>query len=151
MLCFFRPGLPHQRGNHAAVMSGGGLWDDSEDSEGPCSTVWPPPPAVLTGDERTITTNCCTQKNSEVTSREFCEGYKFSKVKTEFMDLKQKFFWTFCWIWTFFGHRRPLSLFSCLVFKDYTLTRWIKSENMLEFVCQKKRKKGFCYSTNRSH
>ncbi|XP_059208956.1 rho guanine nucleotide exchange factor 33 [Centropristis striata] len=34
-----RPGLPQQRGNHAAAMSGGGLWDDSEDSEGPCSTV----------------------------------------------------------------------------------------------------------------
>ncbi|XP_070834645.1 rho guanine nucleotide exchange factor 33 isoform X4 [Chaetodon trifascialis] len=34
-----RPGLLQQRGNHAAAMSGGGLWDDSEDSEGPCSTV----------------------------------------------------------------------------------------------------------------
>ncbi|KAE8290256.1 hypothetical protein D5F01_LYC11978 [Larimichthys crocea] len=34
-----RPVLPQQRGNHAAAMSGGGLWDDSEDSEGPCSTV----------------------------------------------------------------------------------------------------------------
>ncbi|XP_042356334.1 uncharacterized protein LOC121953355 isoform X1 [Plectropomus leopardus] len=34
-----RPGLSQQRGNHAAAMSGGGLWDDSEDSEGPCSTV----------------------------------------------------------------------------------------------------------------
>ncbi|XP_026161108.2 uncharacterized protein LOC113129369 [Mastacembelus armatus] len=33
-----RPG-PAQRGNHAAAMSSGGLWDDSEDSEGPCSTV----------------------------------------------------------------------------------------------------------------
>ncbi|XP_071353837.1 rho guanine nucleotide exchange factor 33 isoform X2 [Trachinotus anak] len=34
-----RPGQAQQRGNHAAVMSSGGLWDDSEDSEGPCSTV----------------------------------------------------------------------------------------------------------------
>ncbi|KAM3594618.1 uncharacterized protein V6R79_010939 [Siganus canaliculatus] len=34
-----RPGLCHQRGNHAAAVSSGGLWDDSEDSEGPCSTV----------------------------------------------------------------------------------------------------------------
>ncbi|XP_029349254.1 rho guanine nucleotide exchange factor 33 isoform X2 [Echeneis naucrates] len=34
-----RPGLVQQRANHAAVMSSGGLWDDSEDSEGPCSTV----------------------------------------------------------------------------------------------------------------
>ncbi|KAK2826607.1 hypothetical protein Q5P01_020821 [Channa striata] len=34
-----RPGLSQQRGNPAAAMSGGGLWDDSEDSEGPCSTV----------------------------------------------------------------------------------------------------------------
>ncbi|XP_074516515.1 uncharacterized protein LOC141783235 isoform X2 [Sebastes fasciatus] len=34
-----RPGLSQQRGNHAAAMSGGGLWEDSEDSEGPCSTV----------------------------------------------------------------------------------------------------------------
>ncbi|XP_047466717.1 uncharacterized protein LOC125023462 isoform X2 [Mugil cephalus] len=28
-----------QRGNHAAAMSSGAMWDDSEDSEGPCSTV----------------------------------------------------------------------------------------------------------------
>nr|XP_020478593.1 uncharacterized protein LOC109973390 isoform X3 [Monopterus albus] len=34
-----RSGLAQQRGNHAAVMGSGGLWDDSEDSEGPCSTV----------------------------------------------------------------------------------------------------------------
>ncbi|XP_050934108.1 uncharacterized protein LOC127143600 [Lates calcarifer] len=37
-----RPGMAQQRGNHAAAaaaMSSGGLWDDSEDSEGPCSTV----------------------------------------------------------------------------------------------------------------
>lgn len=51
LLHVFRPGLPQQRGNHAAAMSGGGLWDDSEDSEGPCSTVWPP-----RGDKRTIRT-----------------------------------------------------------------------------------------------
>lgn len=51
LLRLFRPGLPQQRGNHAAAMSGGGLWDDSEDSEGPCSTVWPP-----RGDKRTIRT-----------------------------------------------------------------------------------------------
>lgn len=34
-----RPGLAQQRGNHAVAVSSGGLWDDSEDSEGPCSTV----------------------------------------------------------------------------------------------------------------
>ncbi|XP_019953501.2 rho guanine nucleotide exchange factor 33 [Paralichthys olivaceus] len=35
-----RPGLAQQRCNHtAAAMSSGGLWEDSEDSEGPCSTV----------------------------------------------------------------------------------------------------------------
>ncbi|XP_041669262.1 uncharacterized protein LOC121526658 isoform X2 [Cheilinus undulatus] len=35
-----RPGLSQQRGaNHTAAMNSGGLWDDSEDSEGPCSTV----------------------------------------------------------------------------------------------------------------
>ncbi|XP_074548311.1 uncharacterized protein LOC141806602 isoform X2 [Halichoeres trimaculatus] len=35
-----RPGLSQQRGaNHAGTMNSGGLWDDSEDSEGPCSTV----------------------------------------------------------------------------------------------------------------
>lgn len=34
----FRPGPAQQRGPHAA----GGLWEESEDSEGPCSTVWPP-------------------------------------------------------------------------------------------------------------
>ncbi|XP_035024901.2 uncharacterized protein LOC118116999 [Hippoglossus stenolepis] len=35
-----RPGLAQQRCNHAtAAMSGGGLWEESEDSEGPCSTV----------------------------------------------------------------------------------------------------------------
>ncbi|KAG7229155.1 hypothetical protein INR49_013098 [Caranx melampygus] len=34
-----RPGLAQQRGVHAAAMSSGGLWEDSEDSEGPCSTV----------------------------------------------------------------------------------------------------------------
>ncbi|CAJ1074818.1 rho guanine nucleotide exchange factor 33 isoform X1 [Xyrichtys novacula] len=35
-----RPGLSQQRGaNHAAAINSGGLWDDSEDSEGPCSTV----------------------------------------------------------------------------------------------------------------
>ncbi|XP_060890076.1 uncharacterized protein si:ch211-67f24.7 isoform X2 [Labrus mixtus] len=35
-----RPGLSQQRGvNYAAATSSGGLWDDSEDSEGPCSTV----------------------------------------------------------------------------------------------------------------
>lgn len=34
-----RPGLVQQRGGHAAVQNSGGLWDDSEDSEGPCSTV----------------------------------------------------------------------------------------------------------------
>ncbi|XP_031703241.1 uncharacterized protein LOC116383482 [Anarrhichthys ocellatus] len=34
-----RPGPSQQRGNPAAGLSGGGLWDDSEDSEGPCSTV----------------------------------------------------------------------------------------------------------------
>ncbi|XP_029973387.1 uncharacterized protein LOC115407163 [Salarias fasciatus] len=33
-----RPGLP-QRGNPTAALNSGGLWDDSEDSEGPCSTV----------------------------------------------------------------------------------------------------------------
>ncbi|XP_068437256.1 rho guanine nucleotide exchange factor 33 [Clinocottus analis] len=34
-----RPGPAQQRGLHAAAPSAGGLWDDSEDSEGPCSTV----------------------------------------------------------------------------------------------------------------
>ncbi|XP_039993504.1 uncharacterized protein LOC120795566 isoform X2 [Xiphias gladius] len=34
-----RPGPAQQRGSGAAATSGGGLWDDSEDSEGPCSTV----------------------------------------------------------------------------------------------------------------
>ncbi|KAG7509741.1 rho guanine nucleotide exchange factor 33-like isoform X1 [Solea senegalensis] len=34
-----RSGLAQQRGSHAAATSGGGLWDDSEDSEGPCSNV----------------------------------------------------------------------------------------------------------------
>ncbi|XP_056248932.1 uncharacterized protein LOC130179856 isoform X2 [Seriola aureovittata] len=34
-----RPGLAQQRGTHAAAISSGGLWEDSEDSEGPCSTV----------------------------------------------------------------------------------------------------------------
>ncbi|XP_067335339.1 rho guanine nucleotide exchange factor 33 isoform X1 [Channa argus] len=34
-----RPALSQPRGNPAAAMSSGGLWDDSEDSEGPCSTV----------------------------------------------------------------------------------------------------------------
>ncbi|XP_062296815.1 uncharacterized protein si:ch211-67f24.7 [Scomber scombrus] len=35
-----RPSLVQQRGGHAAPpQSSGGLWEDSEDSEGPCSTV----------------------------------------------------------------------------------------------------------------
>ncbi|XP_034531225.1 uncharacterized protein LOC117806401 [Notolabrus celidotus] len=35
-----RPGLPQQRGvNHVGAINTGGLWEDSEDSEGPCSTV----------------------------------------------------------------------------------------------------------------
>ncbi|XP_026195200.1 uncharacterized protein LOC113147990 isoform X2 [Anabas testudineus] len=34
-----RSGLAQQRNTQAAPMSSGGLWDDSEDSEGPCSTV----------------------------------------------------------------------------------------------------------------
>lgn len=34
-----RQSLLQQRGVHAAVSNSGGLWDDSEDSEGPCSTV----------------------------------------------------------------------------------------------------------------
>ncbi|XP_068194510.1 uncharacterized protein si:ch211-67f24.7 isoform X2 [Antennarius striatus] len=34
-----RSGLFQQRENHVAAVSSGGLWEDSEDSEGPCSTV----------------------------------------------------------------------------------------------------------------
>lgn len=119
LLHLFRPGLPQQRGNHAAAMSG--LWDDSEDSEGPCSTVWP------SRDKRTIT-KTVAHKTLKLQPKLWLLWWRHFPLRGHDSNVNVNAWMTNQWTWyrLFFLFKliilwtQQTSLFGCLFLPDFT-------------------------------